>query len=860
MSRNARRKGTAAASTNVENASHAAEHYPLYRTFLMRSLDRCDTELAALVELNRSLHVQKAKIIETCGEATLLDIGQGLLQLKHDNALEGNVPHEGQDLCIDFMLRTKLRRKILNRLTRRLGRLSHAMDGEEIQPPSPPKYGDLRLYMDPKAIAVFEERWKRQEQAKKILEMRHESFIPSKEETSDEPTTEVTTTTTTTEKEAGGKSETAAVESTKKENKEREEEKQSTTEKEMDSKSDTAAVESTKEETKEEKHSQDTSTKDEEMTGAEAEAAKASSEEVDQTKSSTATDKPASAKAETIPSDAIPSEAPTSNTNIMTEQDYIATLRDYDEAYTKEIMPSTGAVKYPILDKTSQDDHNFIKYGAGVGAIHRTMSAKDKELEFKRWQTAILQRIPDQPTFQELGLENRVFALEERRKRLANEKESALASNKKKAKKEKDDSDGSDSDKQSDDDEEFEAEKPDSDDEDTEMEEKDDDSESKSGKITDKKESVPVKPVKSISLVAVPSFYEQDQKRLRMIHADLMATSIGDHARVRVGEATAEYNSAYNRSRSLFNRRTELQNELNTISYESKKKIMEFRNKYLVELASQRKAWEDRHREKALASLPSAQGINATGTPQTAMAANHPDLRLSSAGKALADIVDCVVARSESGWQDEHPIEAFQPPPEPDYSQEVLDKATGETLGDRREKLEGEIRSKLAELDPQLHASEEERKKAWRKLLKTKSDFDMPHSQVTNIGGRATRVSFNSNQLSNLPMPALGGMGTSMMPTAMYNYPMPSVASYVPPVPVMPSHMQQMAKAVQLGTSESKYSAAKVRERHSADGSVAPASEPKRDKDGKYIRPPGRGRIGMDWDEIRGVWIKLNND
>jgi hypothetical protein len=72
--------------------------------------------------------------------------------------------------------------------------------------------------------------------------------------------------------------------------------------------------------------------------------------------------------------------------------------------------------------------------------------------------------------------------------------------------------------------------------------------------------------------------------------------------------------------------------------------------------------------------------------------------------------------------------------------------------------------------------------------------------------------------------------------------------------------MQQMAKAVQLGTSESKYSAAKVRERHSADGSVAPASEPKRDKDGKYIRPPGRGRIGMDWDEIRGVWIKLNND
>ena len=42
--------------------------------------------------------------------------------------------------------------------------------------------------------------------------------------------------------------------------------------------------------------------------------------------------------------------------------------------------------------------------------------------------------------------------------------------------------------------------------------------------------------------------------------------------------------------------------------------------------------------------------------------------------------------------------------------------------------------------------------------------------------------------------------------------------------------------------SQSKYSAARVRERISADGTVAPVSEPKKTKDGLYQRPAGRKR------------------
>lgn len=859
---------------NQENASHPAEHYPVYRAFLMRSLDRCDTELAALVELNRSLHDAKKAILETCGEATLLDIGQGLVKLKDDqDALQGKIPPQGQEICVDFLLRMKLRRKLLNRLSRRLGRLSHAMDGEDIQPPSPPKYGDLRLYMDPNAIKVFEERWKRQDHAMKLLQMRHESYIPppplepEQEETKDseqaneEPAEEKSEqseenkatdeqVTAPAEKEADAEMSDATAEK-------KLEAKQSEASKTVEKSGEDVEMSETKSDEKEEKSDE----KPEETVQQGAESAK-SSEKADETKSS-AVEKPAADET----TSGTPTTTVADNNKVasisLTEEDYIASLRDFDEAYTKEILPSTGTVKYPILGKNGgQDDHNFIKYGAGIGASHRTMSAKDKELEFKRWQAAILQRIPDQPTFEELGLANRVFFLEERRKRLA-EEPNMPSKKKKQSKKEEEDSDSDSESEDSDDDEKMSDanDEDDEEEEDTEMEDKDDDTESRSENV-EKVEPVPVKPVKPISLVAVPSFHEQDQKRLRMIHADLMATSIHEHARVRVGEATAGYNDAYNRSRALFARRTALQTDLNQVSYESRAKVAGLRNSYLVEVAAARKIWEERHREKALASLPSNQGITPSGTPRTASAANHPDHRLSNAGKALADIVDCVVARSESGWKDDDPIEDFQPPPEPDYSITVLDKTTGETLRQRQERLEGEIRQQLTEVASQIHGAEEERKKAWKKLLKTKSDFDMPHSQVTNIGGRNSRVSFNPNQLALLPVPSIHGSGSAMMPALMHNYPMASIPSYVPPVVAMPpaaAMMPSQAQRAKQSASESKYSAANIRARKSADGSIAPATEPKRDSNGLYIRPPGRGRIGMDWDAVRGLWIPLRD-
>lgn len=59
--------------------------------------------------------------------------------------------------------------------------------------------------------------------------------------------------------------------------------------------------------------------------------------------------------------------------------------------------------------------------------------------------------------------------------------------------------------------------------------------------------------------------------------------------------------------------------------------------------------------------------------------------------------------------------------------------------------------------------------------------------------------------------------------------------------------------------SDSKYSAARVRERISSDGTVAPVTTPKRTKDGLYVRPAGRTRKGMEWDAVRGIWVPEGN-
>lgn len=88
-----------------------------------------------------------------------------------------------------------------------------------------------------------------------------------------------------------------------------------------------------------------------------------------------------------------------------------------------------------------------------------------------------------------------------------------------------------------------------------------------------------------------------------------------------------------------------------------------------------------------------------------------------------------------------------------------------------------------------------------------------------------------------------------------------TTAAVRPPAPpaAVRSRVPAGAPAAAASQSDSKYSAERIRARKYSDGSVRPATMPKRDKNGLYIRPAGRRRKGMDWDAVKGVWIPSDN-
>lgn len=929
--------------------SYPQEHSLEHRKFLLRSLERNDTDLAALVELNRSLKKVKASIIDECGEAVLLDLGQGILKLSlTEDSVEGTgaaqLSDEAQDLCLDFLLRMKLRRKLLNRLARRLNRVAHAMDGEDVTPPPPPKYGDLRLHIDGRAVEVYAEHWKRQAEAQiRIANRKYSNVVksewtqeeedahrkkyssddehPSEEEvalakvnevkatltkvkeereeatttketnavpaaatvtqepsaveepsaavtTEEEPSTAVKENEKSEEtptdmdidkeekadmpKEGEGKPEVGneqPEETVKKEEKTEvtsEEKTEVTTEEKIEENSEEKIDEKT-EENAEEKIEEKAQEKIEEKA-----VEKIEEKTVDAPVVETKDDK-TTAEVPPVPTEPNPEPTPSKPAvaeslydpmeygGYSLEEDYDV-LKAYTDAYERVYDPATGTYKYSILEQEHEEDYQAIKYGAGIGATHRSMSSKEKEMEAKRWQAAILNRIPEQPTFEMLGMENRVFELEERRKRILQQAE--VSSPKKKSKKEDSDDDNESDDNEDDDEDENMT---------TPNKTKTDDKKSPKKQESDAKEALPVvaKPVKAMSLAAVPSFYDQDLQRIRLVHADLMETSIHEHARSRLAEATNDYNNAFRMSNDLYDRRTMLQNQLNNLILDSRAKVAKLKNDYALQVVLERNRWQKRKdqfdAQRMQALMPTRMGRHPVGTPYiSSYARSCRDRNGIFVAECLGDIVDAVVTIRDNNIKG---FDGFIPPPGPDIANLVEDQSTGETFAQRQARIEQSVKKELNNLSLKLQASEDERRRAWRKMLKIKAEFEAP-SHRFYLNAARERIPIDSGNYHMHPVPPLRSSHLAVMPQ-----PMPlsnsTVGSYTP-------NPSSLPLSAQHDGSMSKYSAARVRERISADGTVAPVSEPKKTKDGLFQRPAGRTRKGMSWDAVRGIWVPAN--
>lgn len=203
----------------------------------------------------------------------------------------------------------------------------------------------------------------------------------------------------------------------------------------------------------------------------------------------------------------------------------------------------------------------------------------------------------------------------------------------------------------------------------------------------------------------------------------------------------------------------------------------------------------------------------------------------------LADIVDSVDGIAQGMIRNERYTEPFVLPPPPSMNEVENSQRT--------KQLEVTKRSEMNAVTLRLRTSEGDRLRAWRKMLKTKLEFDVPHHHFSS-NGQVRIIQLDQNTCGTLPLPALHLSALQRVPHELAGRSF--IASYTP------LHTAR-TPSTELHITDSKYSTARVRDRIAADGSVAPVSKPKMTKEGLYQRPAGRTRKGMEWDAVRGIWI-----
>jgi hypothetical protein len=316
------------------------------------------------------------------------------------------------------------------------------------------------------------------------------------------------------------------------------------------------------------------------------------------------------------------------------------------------------------------------------------------------------------------------------------------------------------------------------------------------------------------------------------------------------------HSTALQTSNEAFERRQRVQNQLNSFVYENRGQMSKMQNEYGVEIAIAKNRWNKQRQQfehqKLDKMLPSRWGRTPSGTQTTKNYAARYDQVSTPVANCLADIIDSVDLIAMGNLQNEKFQEPYNCPAPPDIGNAVVDQESGETFLQRQQRIESSLRQEVNAVAVNLRTSEDERQRAWKKMLKTKAEFDLPSHQVTNMNGGRIHVDLNNYHVMALP---------ALQASAQQNIPQEAASKSMVPsyAPVRSSYSATLAmaaaNAAAAQNSDSKYSAARVRERISADGSVAPVTEPKKTKDGLFQRPAGRTRKGMEWDALRGIWV-----
>jgi len=156
-------------SLAASSASNLSDLDPAHRQFLSSSLDRNDVELVVISKLHEQLRELQNLLVKRYGELLLFPEDDSTVPKESLSSDDDN--EEKEKLLLAFRLRLKLRRKLLNRLVKRLNRVAHFMDCEvsSVVVPLNPKYGDLRFVFNSEKLGHHHEVCHKRERALEIL-------------------------------------------------------------------------------------------------------------------------------------------------------------------------------------------------------------------------------------------------------------------------------------------------------------------------------------------------------------------------------------------------------------------------------------------------------------------------------------------------------------------------------------------------------------------------------------------------------------------------------------------------------------------------------------------------------------------
>jgi hypothetical protein len=619
---------------------------PAHRKFLASSLDRNDTELAAIEKLHGQLRELRALLVERYGELSLFPMESTTSCTSKTSSLSDAGNEEKERLLLSFRLRLKLRRKLLNRLARRLNRVAHFLDGDvsSLLPPPNPKYGDTPFEFETEKFNEHKQACAKRELAYGILQ----------------------------EKKRRLKNDNLAEKYV------------------LDAQETISLVDESKGEKSYEKTLDDTELK----------------------------------------LDAVP----------------ILELIELDVGY--------DSINKDDKKKSNHDapEYATLKFGAGVGATHKSMSSKEKEVEFARWSQDILARIPEQPTFEQLGMgDKEVFFLEERKKKLLDQ-----------LKKEQ-----RNTDEESISEESFEVK----DSEDLPSKNEEVFSEPPADETDETQPEKIPKNKLYLSLQPVPSFAQQDLRRIRSIHADYVSSTIFKQYKAKVDEAAKEYSETVARSTELQNLKIRLQSDLHKAVMYSRSLAQKTR----TDVAVARARWERRRENWEVAQQARRRSQSDTNSrleiihllhlmvdeverrslvhPEKISAPTDSitsdDVVSEIVSVTMKDLVNTIVDRNIAPTPGPHGELTFGPTRvvewNYDLSRESFDDFVAPPIPSdlefsssrKQEEQESLLRRQIAAVEARFTASEEDRKRVWRKLQKLRAEFDQQQVQLSTQGSSA---------------------------------------------------------------------------------------------------------------------------